>query len=210
MAMRECQTGIDKMNRDIFRSLRCKSYKDAFDAGMMPIYELQEVQIPGHAEVNLATTMLTIIVAQQVEYFNVTNTMSANQVADTVEDIIDLYPHMTLEEVATCFGIRRRSTELFNRLEPTILIAWLRDYDYERDGYCEEQASKLPEATYTGHEMSLDEYNKWLEVEAAKGNKDAIEWKKIRDEIEYANKAGERREKAFLQWKREYERTGKL
>lgn len=210
MLMRECQTGIDKMNRDIFRSLRCKSYKDAFDAGMTPISELQEVQIPGHAEVNLATTMLTIIVAQQVEYFNVTNTMSANQVADTVEDIIDLYPHMTLEEVATCFGIRRRSTELFNRLEPTILISWLRDYDYERDGFCEEQASKPPEATYTGHEMSLDEYNRWLEVEVAKGNPDAIEWKKIRDEIDYANKAGERRENAFLQWKREYERTGKL
>ena len=210
MAVRECQTGIDKMNRDIFRSLRRKSYKEAFDSGMASISELRDVQIPGHAEVNLATTMLTVVVAQQVEYFNVSNTMSANQVADTVEDIIDLYPQMTLEEVATCFGIRRRSTELFNRLEPSILMAWLRDYDYERDGFCEDQARVIPVYKPSDGAMSRDEYVKWLEAEVAKGNPGAIKAKEDFDYFEMKRTEPQRRENAFQQWRQEYEKTGKL
>ena len=51
--------------------------------------------------------------------------------------------------------------------------------------------------------MTFDEYGRWLEAEAAKGNPDALRWKADYDENRRRREEPARREAAFQAWKDE-------
>lgn len=210
LAARHVGEQIDALQVGIFRALRRKTVEDAFGEDGLSVAELCEVCAPGRPEVSLATTMLTIIVSQQVQYFNVSKTMNAAQVAMTVDDIIDRFGYMTLEEVATAFAIARRKVQVYDRLDPNTLIGWLYDYDSRRDELCERAATSVsadqenatePVASVAG--MSFSEYGRWLDDEVAKGNPDAIRDKAIFDENRRRMEEPARKEAAFQTWRRE-------
>lgn len=209
LAARQAGEQIDALQVSIFRALRRKAVEDAFGEDGLSVTALCEVCAPGRPEVSLATTMLTIIVSQQVQYFNVGKTMNAAQVAMTVDDIIDRFGYMTLEEIATAFAIARRTAHVYDRLDPNILIGWLYDYDRRRDELCERRAaaplpslaSERPPIQSAG--MSYEEYGRWLETEVARNNPDAIRAKAIYDENRRRMEEPARREAAFQAWRKE-------
>ena len=219
---RQTTEQLDALQVGIFRALRRRSTQEAFTEGGLSVTALCEVCAPGRPEVSLATTLLTIIVSQQVQYFNVSKTMNAAQVAMTVDDIIDRFGYMTLEEIATAFATRRRTAQVYDRLDPNILLSWLYDYDRERDIFCEQQAQRpapLPPATTAtapsasssrpvssaaipSQPMTYAEYGRWLEAEAANGNPDAVRWKADYDENRRRAEEGTRKEQAFQAWRK--------
>lgn len=208
---RQTTEQIDSLQVGIFRALRRRSAQEAFTEDGLSVTALCEVCAPGRPEVSLATTLLTIVVSQQVQYFNVGKTMNAAQVAMTVDDIIDRFGYMSLEEIATAFALARRTAQVYDRLDPNILMSWLYDYDRRRDELCEQQAQRpvasspssvtVPVASAAG--MSYAEYGRWLEAEVAKGNPDAIRWKADYDENRRRLEEPARREAAFQAWKKE-------
>lgn len=208
--VRTCQQQLDTLNRGIFRALCRRTSREAFDTPTVNIQALEQMNLPDHPEINLATTILTVIVQQQVEYFNVGKTMNATQVAAMVDDIIDVFPQLTLEEVATCFRRKRRTAQIFDRIDPNILMGWLYDYDSERDEFCENDARVTQKENDSGEAMFYGAYMEWLKSEVAKGNKDAIEAKKSHEELLYMFDEEKRREKAFQEYKKKYEETGTL
>ena len=217
LAARQVGEQIDALQVGIFRSLRRKTVEEAFAEDGLSVTELCEICAPGRPQVSLATTMLTIIVSQQVQYFNVGKTMNAAQVAMVVDDIIDRFGYMTLEEVATAFATARRTAQVYDRLDPNILISWLYDYDRRRDELCERQAqqpSSSPEssspaavpsasAERPSRPMTYEEYSRWLEAEVAKGNPEAIRAKADFDENRRRREEPARKEDEFRKWREE-------
>lgn len=204
---RQVNEQIDALQVSIFRALRRRTAQEAFSEPSASVAELAAVCAPGRPEVSLATTLLTIIVSQQVQYFNVGKTMNAAQVAMTVDDVIDRFGYMTLEEIATTFAIARRTAKVYDRLDPNILLSWLYDYDSRRDELCERVATSqmstatVPVASASG--MSFSEYTRWLETEAAKGNPDAIRDKEIFEANKRRAEEPDRKEAAFQAWRKE-------
>ena len=232
LAARQVGEQIDTLQVGIFRALRRRTAQEAFDESSASVADLAAICAPGRPGVSLSTTLLTIVVSQQVQYFNVSKTMNAAQVAMTVDDIIDRFGYMTLEEIATAFAIRRRTAQVYDRLDPNTLLSWLYEYDYERDILCEQQARRsapqhdaLPSSNDTrsssndtrpssndtrlvssaailSQPMTFNEYVRWLETEAAKGNPDAIRAKAIYDENLSRMEEPSRREAAFQAWRK--------
>lgn len=204
------QQGADKLDAlqvEIFRSLRRKTMQEAFEEKGASIAELTKVSAPGRPEVSLATTMLTVVVAQQVQYFNVGKTLNAAQVAIVVEELIERFDYMTLEEIATAFALHRRTAQVYDRLDPNILIGWIYDYDLTRDQLCETMAYKQkqerePDKHTTGEEMTYDEYLIWLDKEIAKGKPEAIKAKINHNAVMHRMEEPARQEAAFQNWKK--------
>ena len=199
------QRRLDECQRHIFYALRHQTTKDAFDADGLSIGELSGISAPGHSDVSMATTLLTIIISQQVAYFNVSKTMNVQQVAMAVDDIIRGYPNLTLEEVSTVFANYRRTAKLYDRLDPNILLGWIADYDRQRDEYCELRARRLPEKGAEGSAsvMTYHQYVEWLKKEVAAGNPEAIKAKANHDMLSEHLQEPARKEAAFEAWRRE-------
>lgn len=207
---------LDALNVEIFRSLRRKSQEDAFREGGLSISELSTIHAPGRNMVNLATTLLTIIVSQQNDYFSVGKPMNAYQVSAAVDDIIDRFGYMTLEEVSTTFAIARRRERIYDRLDPNILLGWLYAYDSLRDSYCESQAESNRRGSGTdglaavlsssdaprAGSMSMSDYVSWLESEVSSGNEKAAEALECHRTLEEWLRSFAKKEEGFLLWKK--------
>lgn len=194
---------LDSLQVSIFRALRRKTTQDAFDEGGVSVADLAVVCAPGRPEVSLATTMLTVVVSQQVAYFNVGKTMNAVQVGMVVDDIMDRFSYMTLEEVSTALATARRTANVYDRLDPNTIIGWIYDYDSKRDEYCELRAQRDVTASRQGNTsaMTYEEYERWLIEEVKKGNKEAIRAKEDHDAVLSRKHQKENEEKRFQEWK---------
>ena len=205
VAVAKLNESIDVLNMNIFRSLRRPTFSLAFSAGGASISELTSICAPGRPHVSVATAMLTILVAQVPLYFSVGKSMDKYQVAMAVDDIIERFSYMSLEEVATAFAIGRRTAAIYDRMDPNIIMSWLYKYDAERDGLCEAEAQKhSEEGALSSLGVSFAKYKSDLERRVAAGDPEALKEKAYYDEIEQRNRADTLSEAAFEAWRKEH------
>ena len=99
-----------------------------------------------------------------------------NEIALTVDLILESFWYFKLEEIKYCFRRAMMREKLFDRLDGNIIIGWLREYDAERT----EEAMSLSDAQ-AAHEdrvssgaMSWAEYHDRLTSAAANGDAEAM------------------------------------
>lgn len=94
--------------------------------------------------------VLTIVVNDLVKSFNLGQTMDQEQVADLINDIIDQYYFLNLEDFRLCFNNAKngRYDKAIFRLDASIILSWLDRYVTDRynageeSSYIEHQSTK--------------------------------------------------------------------
>lgn len=109
-----------------------KSLNDVFASPYLPLSRIVlEVDQIG------ARAVISILLKEVVEFFNVGKTMNDTQVAMTCDIIIDNYPEYRLEDFKLCFrsAMALKYGKLFDRLDGGIIMEWLSRYTKERNEY---------------------------------------------------------------------------
>lgn len=109
-----------------------KSLNDVFASPYLPLSRIVlEVEQIG------ARAVVSILLREVVEFFNVGKTMNDTQVAMTCDIIIDNYPEYRLEDFKLCFrnAMALKYGKLFDRLDGGIIMEWLSKYTKERNEY---------------------------------------------------------------------------
>lgn len=70
-----------------------------------------------------------------LSFYSTNGTMDALQVADTINLIIDAYPHYTMHDFKLFFKFAKLGYfgEVYGRMDGSVILSWLRKYDIQRD-----------------------------------------------------------------------------
>lgn len=112
--------------------------------------------------------ILTVIVRDLTRSFNVGQTMDDEQAADLINDIIDQYYWLNIEDFRFCFNNAKngRYDKGIFRLDAGVILSWLNKYTTDRlnsadeTSYNESQSNKevfnIPD-----FEVKYDKFKKW-------------------------------------------------
>lgn len=97
---------------------------------------------------------MTIIIRDLVKSFNLGQTMDDEQVADLINDIIDQYYWLNLDDFRLCFNNAKngRYDKGIFRLDSSVVLSWLNKYTTDR-------LNAADEASYNEHLSSKDGMN---------------------------------------------------
>lgn len=82
-----------------------------------------------------------------ISFYSTNGTMDAMQVADTINLIIDAYPHYTIYDFKLFFKLAKLGMfgEVFGRIDGAVILSWLRKYDLHRDTVAQDMSIKEQE-----------------------------------------------------------------
>ena len=129
-----------------------------------------------------ARAAVVYLLADALEFFNATETMSDTQAATTVDLIIEEYPYMKLDDIKLCFknAMKMKYGKIYNRIDGQVIMSWLKEYNKERCTIADNQSWNEHKANISDNSKMLaigfyyDEYRADLELRVAEGDKDAI------------------------------------
>lgn len=135
---------------------------------------------------NHARAIVVILLSEVVDFFNASNTMNDSQVAITTDLIIEEYPYFKIDDLKLAFrnAMKGRYGEIYNRLDGSVIMGWLNQYNRER-------CAKADVISYNEHKVRVqeesglyyDDYRKQLKVLASHGDKSAQEALRRSDDI---------------------------
>lgn len=158
-------------------SLRPKDVRDVFNSSQLSIVEIGR---------NLGEMKLQALMVKWMNsflrFYSVNMTMDAVQVADTINLIIETYPHYTQEDFKLFFNMAKKGMfgQVFGRIDGEVIMNWIAKYDIHRDIVAQNESikdadkfKKLSPPENTGG-IFFHEYIE-LKRRAEAGDKDAIE-----------------------------------
>lgn len=82
-----------------------------------------------------------------IRFYSTNGTMDAIQVADTINLIIDAYPHYTMYDFKLFFKLAKLGNygDVYGRIDGSIILSWLKKYDLQRDTAAMESSIKEQE-----------------------------------------------------------------
>lgn len=135
---------------------------------------------------NQARAIVVILLSEVVDFFNASNTMNDSQVAITTDLIIEEYPYFKIDDLKLAFrnAMKGRYGEIYNRLDGSVIMGWLNQYNRER-------CAKADVISYNEHKVRVqeeyglyyDDYRKQLKVLASHGDKSAQEALRRSDDV---------------------------
>lgn len=118
-----------------YSSLEVATYDQAINSQSPPLAtikaELGEQQL---------LAILTLIIADAVEFFNIGKSMTGEQIVSTAKLIAKDYYYLKPEDFKLCFDNAKRGKygKLFDRLDGMIIMEWLETYSGSRANRAEE------------------------------------------------------------------------
>lgn len=147
---------------------------------------------------------MVYLLADALEFFNATETMSDIQAALTVDLIMEEYPYLKLDDLKLCFknAMKMKYGNIYNRIDGQVIMSWFRAYNKERCAVADNQswnshkANLSEEASYADG-LSYQEYRNELERRVEEGDEEAVNALRISNEItSYLNKRKNGEQKA--------------
>lgn len=110
-------------------SIRPKSVIDAFNAPQLSIGSIEK----DFGEIWLRALMVKWM-NSFLKFYSTNGTMSDIQVADTINLIIEEYPHYTQEDFKLFFNTAKKGGfgQIFGRVDGEVIMRWLKEYDIHR------------------------------------------------------------------------------
>lgn len=156
----------------------------------LPAERIEDARPPGaielrHIRQSLDRRDQAMLISEMIrevnEFFNVGNGMTAKQMKLTAELILDNpgFSDLTLGNVKACFRQRMMSEKLYNRLDGNIIIGWLREFKSDMADWCENVnvgRDRLEQRKDTGDNagaIAFETYMAMLESRANDGDKEA-------------------------------------
>lgn len=129
-----------------------------------------------------ARAAVVYLLADALEFFNASDTMSDVQVAMTVDLIIEEYPYMKTDDIKLCFknAMKMKYGKLYTRIDGQIIMGWFLEYNKERcavadnQSWSEHKAHKSDDSKPTNG-LFYESYLEELKEKAANGDKEAFE-----------------------------------
>ena len=89
-----------------------------------------------------ARAAVVYLIADALEFFNASETMSDTQVVTTVDLIIEEYPYMKTDDIKLCFknAMKMKYGKLYNRIDGSIIMSWFHEYNKERCAVADNQS----------------------------------------------------------------------
>lgn len=134
-------------------------------------------------EIGLAqvASIIVIAITEVVKFYNIGKNISAEQIPFIAEMIIDRFGHFKVEDIKLAFRIGMYETEIYDRLDGSILLGWLKNHDAKRDEYCATHAYDdiksvivEPKLLESNNAFTYTEYWAKVEKDAASGDVDAM------------------------------------
>ncbi len=112
-------------------------HKSMADVDLIPTASLATLKKYRGEEKMLA--VLSALIIQSCEMLNVGKAMNEKQIANTAKLIFQEYFYFTLADFKVCFanGLKGKYGQLFDRMDSTIIFAWLAEHNDERAAYFE-------------------------------------------------------------------------
>lgn len=163
---------LQTLPKQYLQALRPKSVDDVFASsepslGML-VKELGE---------NRARAVVVLLLEEVVSFFNASNTMEDTQVAFTTDMIIEEYPYFKVDDMKLALrnGMKGKYGEIYNRLDGSVIMGWLRQYNRERcaraDILSHNDHKQLNEAE--SNCLYYEDYRRMLQEKAANGDQEA-------------------------------------
>ena len=119
-------------------SLRPKDVRDVFDAPLSLIDIKREC-----GEMKLQALMVKWM-NSFLRFYSVNGAMDAVQVADTINLIIDTYPHYKQEDFKLFFNMAKKGMfgQVYGRMDGEVIMNWMAKYDIHRDTVAQNESIK--------------------------------------------------------------------
>lgn len=155
-----------------------------------------------------ARAIVVILISEVVGFFNASNTMNDAQVAMTTDLIIEEYPYFKIDDLKLAFrnAMKGRYGEIYNRLDGSVIMGWLRQYNRERcaraDSLSFNEHKRQTEEESSG--LYYNDYRKMLQEKASNGDREAQKaLKRSNDTLAFMKKKSLEKQRRQLE---EYER----
>lgn len=155
-----------------------------------------------------ARAIVVILISEVVGFFNASNTMNDAQVAMTTDLIIEEYPYFKIDDLKLAFrnAMKGRYGEIYNRLDGSVIMGWLRQYNRERcaraDSLSFNEHRQQTEEESSG--LYYNDYRKMLQEKASNGDREAQKaLKRSNDTLAFMKKKSLEKQRRQLE---EYER----
>lgn len=126
---------------------------------------------------NHARAIVVILLSEVVGFYNASNTMNDAQVAITTDLIIEEYPYFKIDDLKLAFrnAMKGRYGEIYNRLDGSVVMGWLRQYNKERCAKADIESfnehKRISEESDSG--LFYDDYRRMLQEKVANGDEEA-------------------------------------
>jgi hypothetical protein len=119
---------LRKWPKEYFDSLKPDRFADVFDSPVCSIGACKRA-----AGEERAKAVMVLILTDLVDFFNVGNSMNANQVINTAEMILDAYGYLKIDDFKLCFNQAKRGDygQVY-RMDGNVILSWIRQYVNDR------------------------------------------------------------------------------
>lgn len=189
--------------------LPCENIKDA-----RPKNALMLSHIKRSLSRNDQTMILSTMISEVNDFFNVRGNMSTKQIKLTAELILDnpAFYDLTLGNIKACFRQRMMKEKLYDRLDGNIIICWLREFKSDMSDHCEtvregfDRVVQREEIAGDAGAVSHKAYIAMLENRAGSGDREAA---KILSEYKKRSRIGSPdeqhdKELGFFRYRQQY------
>lgn len=162
---------------------------------------------------NVARAALVILVTDLLSFFNVENTMSVEQVATTINLLMDEYYFLKLDDFKMCFKrvMLGKYGKVYNRIDGQMILEWVHTYLKERTEVADDlsyNAHKASKNASLAQGLFYGEYRQQLEEQAAAGDEEAKKRLSMSDNIgkkfmEWKNESLQEKIEEYERWKKE-------
>lgn len=125
-------TVLQTMPKEYYKTLAVRNFDDVFN-GVSPSLATCRRQF-GENGLIATQAIMTIIIKDLISSFNVGQTMNDEQVADLINEIIDCYYWLKIEDFRFCFNNAKRGVydKAVFRLDANVILTWLDKYTSDR------------------------------------------------------------------------------
>ena len=148
------------------------------------------------AGLTVARAAVAWLLTDARDFFNVAQKMSDTQVAQTVDLVLEEFPHLQTDDLKLCLrrAMKGRYGRVYNRLDGQMMLQWLYAYDAERTDEAGRESwnrhlaatADGPRAARTAREagaMSYEAYRRELRRLSRLGDAEAARWLSLSDGV---------------------------
>jgi hypothetical protein len=138
---------LHKWPQQYYNSLKPKTFNDVFDSPVCFLSKFRE-----EIGEEKAISVLILILNDAIDFFNVSNSMNANQILTTAEMILDHYGWLKIDDFKLCFNMAKRGIygQIY-RIDGNIILSWI-------ESYINDRINKADELSYAQHaSMKMNE-----------------------------------------------------